>query len=212
MLHSSTEQTPSLQDTKGASMKLRVATVLGAVLAIAFAGSAMAYPSGEDANHASNWNDQFDVPATCVKYEPGDETFPGQWYSKDGVWDLPGGYVALILKSALVNDVFVNPTGNLYVTTGFKDISHVILCKEATPSTPSPAPSTEPSPEPSSEPSDEPTPEPSLSPSPSTSPSETPTPTASPVEASKSPEFTPPTMTAPPTDTESAAVPTEDRA
>jgi len=192
---------------------IRTAAVLGAVLAIALAGSASAYPGGSDGNHAENWENQFDVPATCVKYEPFDQSAPVDlWVGTDGVVLSPGDYVALILKSALVNDVFVDPTpGNLYLTASNKDISHIIVCtpKEVEPSaTPSVEPSVEPSPTPSAEPSVEPTP----LPSPSTSPSETPAPSSTPSSPTPTPTTSssvPPvvTVTAPPTDTEPTTTP-----
>ena len=200
-----------------------IATVV-VTLALVLAGSVSAYPGGSDANHASNWDNQFAVPATCVKYGPGDELAPGQWYSKDGF--IPdAGLVALILKSSTVNDVFVNPiVGNVYVTTGLKDISHIIICtlKEVTPSaTPSatpPTPSDTPTPSatqssaPSGSATPTPTSTPPASPSPTSIPSTNPTPipstdpepTPSPTPApSKTPTASPtPAITLPPTDTE----------
>jgi hypothetical protein len=56
----------------------------------------------------------------CMKHEVPDDF--------GSVWDLVGGASALILKSALVNDVWVDPSDGLYGTASAKDISHVIVC------------------------------------------------------------------------------------
>jgi hypothetical protein len=58
----------------------------------------------------------------CVKHEVGDD-FGSVWEIMDG--DDPS---ALILKSDLVNDVWVDPMDGLYGTASAKDISHVIVC------------------------------------------------------------------------------------
>lgn len=202
---------------------IKAALVVATVLAIGLTGSASAYPSGSDGNHAANWNDQFSVPASCVKYEPFDESAPvALWVGNDGVVLDPGTYVALILKSALVNDAFVDPIpGNLYLTASFKDISHIIVCtpEEVTPSTtPSVEPSTSPSPTPTATPSSTTTPTPSASPSetssptPSTAPSPTPTltPTNSPPPSATNSPLPSAQPTAPPTDTEQSSVPASD--
>lgn len=222
--HSSATSQPAIIDhLKGNTVKLLRSLSIGAILALALAGVAYAYPSGSDANHPENWENQFDVPAACTKYEPGDQSAPGEWYAKDGF--IPdSGLVALILKAATYNDVFVAPVGgNLYLTHTGQDISHIIVCvpKEVPSSTPSsepssapseapPTPSVEPSTQPSATPSVEPTP----TPSPSTSPSETPAPSSTPSTPTPTPTSstpaTPPTVTvtAPPTDTSPDAAPT----
>lgn len=180
---------------------LSIGTVLAAVLAIALAGSA----SATDTNQTDYWEGQYD--ATCVKYEPGDQSAPVDFWFSDGVVLSPGEYVALILKSALVNDVFEDPTpGNLYMTRSGKDISHIIVC---TPKEVEPSPTPEPTPTPSPTPSPTPTPTPTPSPSPSSSPepssTPTPAPSATPSVPADTPTPTAPTLTAPPTDTVPAA-------
>lgn len=182
---------------------LSIGTVLAAVLAIALTGSAYA----TDTNQPEYWEAQFD--ATCVKYEPGDQSAPVDFWFSDGVVLSPGEYVALILKSALDNDVYASPSaGPLYVTKSGKDISHIIVCtpKEVEPSpTPEPTPTPTPSPTPSPTPTPTPTPSPSPSSSPEPSSTPTPAPSATPSVPADTPTPTAPTLTAPPTDTAPAA-------
>lgn len=178
---------------------LSIGTVLAAVLAIALAGSA----SATDTNQTDYWEAQFD--ATCVKYEPGDQSAPVDFWFSDGVVLSPGEYVALILKSALDNDVYASPSaGPLYVTKSGKDISHIIVCtpKEVEPS-PTPTPTPSPTPSPTPTPTPTPSPSPSSSPEPSSTP--TPAPSATPSVPADTPTPTAPTLTAPPTDTVPAA-------
>jgi len=213
-------------------MKRIILTVL-ATVAILFAGSSpafAAYPTGPDANKASNWNNQFAHPATCYKHGAGVINGHGT-FSEDGKtftlatfnpkW--PGDHWEAIIvkagsKSSVGNPnlVFVHPTaGTAYAARSGKDISHVIVCKGVTPSpstssnpqpTASPSPSLTDAPSPTRTPGRTASPTPTTRPSPSVSPTPIPSSTPSYPPSSAGPSSTPspvaPSQTLPPTDTE----------
>lgn len=195
-------------------MKRILGGLLAAILLMA------AYPTGSDANHPQNWENQFPHPAQCYKHEAGDNSAHGYYVGKkkfvlnvfNQSW--PGDHwEALIIKSGTVNDVFVHPVAGVqYAAVSGKDISHVIVCKGTTPQpTPTPTPEVTPSPTPTPTPTFTPSPTPSASPTPTPTPTVTPSPTPTPtVSPSPTPEVTPsftpspsstPKPTLPPTDT-----------